>query len=112
MLKGAKSLTELLYNKYFALLEDLWTKAEQRLVQDTRMARVLKEASWIVKESGLKLGSHETTDHQQQSFLDAQVKRAGRQKMDNPLWRSFLRSQGSATRILKNILVVKDLVNT
>lgn len=42
MLKGAKSLTELLYNKYFALLEDLWTKAEQRLVQDTRMARVLK----------------------------------------------------------------------
>lgn len=38
------------------------------------MAWILKEASQIIEESGLKVGSHGMADHQQLgSFLDTQV---------------------------------------
>lgn len=46
-------------------VEDLWSKARQRLTQNRKMAPILEEAAKIVEESGLKLGSHGAADHQQ-----------------------------------------------
>lgn len=93
--------------------EDLWAKAEQRLVQDERMARILKEASQIIEESGLKVGSHGTVGHQQlRSFLNTQVHELEEKKWIIHFGDHFFRVRDQLTRIFKNILVVKDLVNT
>ena len=93
--------------------EDLWEEAEQRLVKDERTARILNEASQIVEESGLKIGSPGTADHQQLgSFLNTQVKELEDKRWIIHFGDHFIRVRDQLTRIFKNIIVLKDVINT
>ena len=93
--------------------EDLWKEAEQRLIKDERMAPILKEASRIIEESGLKIGSPGTADHQQLgSFLDTQVEELEDKRWIIHFGDHFISVRDQLTRIFKNIIVLKDIVNT
>ena len=93
--------------------EDLWEEAEQRLVKDERTAWILKEASQIVEESGLKIGSPGMADHQQLgSFLNTQVKELEDKRWIIHFGDHFIRVRDQLTRIFKNIIVLKDVINT
>lgn len=93
--------------------ESLWAKAEQRLAQDEKMSRILKEATEIVEESGLKAGSHGTADHQQlRSFLNTKVDEMEEKKWMVRVDDHYIGVRDQLTRLIRNILVLKDVVNT
>lgn len=93
--------------------EDLWAKAEQRLAQDEKMGRILKKATEIVEESGLKAGSHGTANHQQlRSFLNTKVDELEQKKWTVRFDDRYIEVRDQLTRLIRHILVLKDVVNT
>lgn len=93
--------------------EDLWAKAEQRLAQDEKMSPILKKAIEIIEEAGLKSGSHGTADHQQlHSFLDTKVDELKQKEWKVRFDDRCIGVRDQFTRLIRNILVLKDIVNT
>lgn len=93
--------------------EDLWAKAEQRLAQDEKMGRILKKATEIIQEAGLRAGSHGTADHQQlHSFLDTKVDELKQKEWKVRFDDRCIGVRDQVTKLIRNILVLKDVVTT
>lgn len=77
------------------------------------MGRILKEATEIIEESGLKAGPHGTADHQQlRSFLDTKVDELEQKKWMVRVDDHYIGVRDQLTRLIRNILVLKDVVST
>ncbi|KAJ9483560.1 hypothetical protein VN97_g9836 [Penicillium thymicola] len=91
--------------------EDLWAKARQRLAEDKKMSLILEEASRIVEESGLKIGSNGAADYQQLHIsLDARVEELKQKELVIQIDDHYIKVREQLVRAIRNVLVLKDLV--
>ena len=90
---------------------DPWIEGEQILRKNPRTKGILENARKILRSNGLDLDSSQAQNHQRLcSFLDDRAR-----KLDDSKWKigdSKTPLQAQFTTVFKNILMVKDLVNT
>jgi hypothetical protein len=94
-------------------INDLWAKARQRLAQDKDMGPILEEASQILEDSGLRVGFHGAAEHQQlQSSLDAKLEELKQKELVVQVDDRLIKVREQLARVVRNVLVFKDLVST
>jgi hypothetical protein len=92
--------------------DDLWEKATQMLAQDKKKALIWKEATQIVEESGLQLGSRGTVDQQLQGSLNAKAEELKQQELVVQINDHYIKVRERLVQAIQNVLVLKDVVNT
>ncbi|KAJ5766207.1 uncharacterized protein N7511_003823 [Penicillium nucicola] len=96
-----------------AKTDDLWTKAREKLSEDKHMRLILEEAAKIVGASGLDIESHGAKDSQQlHDSLDVKVKELEKRALVFQFNDHSIKVREQLGRVIRNILVLKDLVSS
>jgi hypothetical protein len=92
---------------------DLWVKAEQTLRHNSELDKILTASAEILESNyGLKLQPRDTS-HQEQlcDFLEAKAIQVEMKKWVIHLGNHSITVRGQLTRVFKNVLAIKDIIN-